>query len=85
MRPSRVEVLEPFAGQGDHGRLRGPAAHTDVAQRDFRYRVAVTLSRIRLCGDRRHYYTRIRTRFLTRAPSAVRRLARPPATAGCLA
>ena len=53
-------------------------------QRDFGYRVVVTLSRVRLCGDRRHYYTRIRTRFLTHPPAAVRRQAHPPATAGCL-
>jgi hypothetical protein len=62
-----------------------PIGHTDVVQRTFRYPVAVSLSRIRVCGAGRHHYTRIRTRFLTHAPVSVRRQARPPATAGCLA
>lgn len=61
-----------------------PIGHTDVEQRPFSYRVEVTLARIRMCGDRRRYYTRIATRFLSRAPRSVRRQARPLPTAGCL-
>ena len=61
-----------------------PIGYTDVVQRRFSYPVAVTLSRIRLCGERRHYYTRIETRFLSAVPSEVRRQAKPLGTASCL-
>lgn len=61
-----------------------PIGHTDVVQRRFSYPVAVKLSRIRICGDSKHYYTRIETRFLSRVPREVRRQAKPPAPAGCL-
>ena len=54
-----------------------PIGHTDVVQRPFSYPVAVTLSRIRICGDRPHYYTRIETRFLSAVPREVRRQAKP--------
>ena len=67
-----------------HARRWVPIGYADVVQRDFAYRVVMTLSRIRLCGSRQHHYTRIETRFLTPAPAAVRRQARPPSTATCL-
>ena len=61
-----------------------PIGHTDVVQRRFSYPVAVTLSRVRICGERLHHYTRIETRFLSAVPREVRRLAKPPGTASCL-
>jgi hypothetical protein len=61
-----------------------PVGHTDVVQRRFSYPVRVTLTRIRLCGDSRHYYTRIATRFLSAVPREVRRQAKPLGTASCL-
>ena len=61
-----------------------PVGYTDVVQRRFSYPVAVTLSRIRVCGDGRHHYTRIETRFLSAVPREVRRQAKPPGTASCL-
>ena len=53
-------------------------------RRTFSYPVAVTLSRIRICGDSRHYYTRIQTRFLSAVPREVRGQAKPLGTASCL-
>jgi hypothetical protein len=61
-----------------------PIGHTDVVQRTFSYPVAVTVSRIRICGDHKHYYTRIQTRFLSAVPTEVRRQAKPLGTASCL-
>ena len=61
-----------------------PIGQTDVVQRTFSYPVAVTLSRIRVCGEGRNYYTRIQTRFLSAVPREVRRQAKPLGTASCL-
>ena len=62
-----------------------PLGHTGgLVQRRFDYPVRVTLSRIRMCGESRHYYTRISTRFLSAAPGEVRRQAKPLGTASCL-
>jgi hypothetical protein len=61
-----------------------PIGHTDVVQRTFSYPVAVTVSRIRICGDHKHYYTRNQTRFLSAVPTEVRRQAKPLGTASCL-
>ena len=58
--------------------------YTDVEEREVSYPVRVTLSRIKRCGNRRYYYTRIETKFLSRAPKSIRRQAKPPGTAGCL-
>ena len=57
-----------------------PIGHTDVVRRTFSYPVKVTLSRIQICGDRAHYYTRIQTRFLSAVPREVRRQAKPLGT-----
>jgi hypothetical protein len=92
-RRSAVRMQEPAYREGRrerHGRgvfsANGwiPIGHTDVVQRRFSYPVAVTLSRIRICGDSRHHYTRIETRFLSAVPREVRRQAKPPGTASCL-
>lgn len=56
----------------------------DAGQRTFRYPVTVTLSRVRVCGDGGLYYTRLATRFRSRAPREIRKQARPPGTASCL-
>jgi hypothetical protein len=72
-------------GRGRFSAMRWiPIGYTDVVQRRFSYPVAVTLSRVRVCGTDRHYYTRIETRFLSAVPREVRRQARPPGTASCL-
>ena len=58
--------------------------YTDVEEREVSYPVKVTLSRIKRCGNNRYYYTRIETKFLSRAPKEIKRQAKPPGTAGCL-
>jgi hypothetical protein len=70
---------------GDAAALdRVGAVRVDGRDHQRVYRVAVTLSRIRTCGDSEHYYTRIKTRFLSAVPREVRRQAKPPGTASCL-
>jgi hypothetical protein len=46
--------------------------------------VQVKLSRVRICGNDRHYYTKLKTKFLEPTPGEVQRQAKPPGTAGCL-
>ena len=58
--------------------------YTDVEEREVSYPVRVTLSRIKRCGNNRYYYTRIETKFLSRAPKEIKRQAKAPGTAGCL-
>jgi hypothetical protein len=65
-------------------RNTAPFGYTDVEEREVSYPVKVTLSRIRRCGSGRYLYTRIETKFLSRAPKEIRRQAKPPGTAGCL-
>ena len=56
----------------------------DADLRTFSYPVRVTVSRIRLCGADRYYYTKIKTSFEGNAPAEIRRQAKPPGTADCL-
>lgn len=46
--------------------------------------VRVKLSRVRICGSNRYYYTKLKTTFLEPTPREIERQAQPPGAAGCL-